>query len=245
LEDLHARRVRFIEDAAIRICEDYLRILRFFRFHAWFGDPVADLDADGLAACAELADGMSRLSKERIGAETTKLLAATDPAPSVAAMRTAGVLARVLPGADDRLLAPLVHFEAQSEGDLPPAYLRRLAVLGGEDVADNLRLSKTDARRLDLLREEMGKMTSAKELGYRHGAALGLDVFLLRATMSNMPPSDKDLQDLAAGAKAVFPVKAADLMPDYEGPALGQKLTDLETTWIASGFALTARELLG
>ena len=126
-----------------------------------------------------------------------------------------------------------------------PIYQRRLAVLGGKDVADNLRLSKTDARHLDLLREEMGKMTPAKELGYRHGAALGLDVFLLRATMSNMPPSDKDLQDLAAGANAVFPVKAADLMPDYEGPALGQKLTDLETTWIASGFALTARKLLG
>ena len=245
LEDLHARRVRFIEDPAIRIREDYLRILRFFRFHAWFGDPADGLDADGLAACAELTDGMSRLSKERIGAEMTKLLAAPDPAPSVAAMRTAGVLARVLPGADDRFLAPLVHFEAHSEGDVPPAYQRRLAVLGGKDVADNLRLSKTDARRLDLLRVEMGQVTSAKELGYRHGAAFGSDVLLLRGALSNMIPSDQDLEDLVTGEQAVFPVKAADLMPDYEGPALGQKLTDLETTWIASGFALTARELLG
>ena len=241
LEDLHARRVRFIEDPATRIREDYLRILRFFRFHAWFGDPDAGLDVEGLAACAELADGMDRLSKERIGAEMTKLLAAPDPAPSVAAMRTAGVLARVLPGADDQLLAPLVYLE----GNVAPDYLRRLAMLGGQNVSENLRLAKADGRRLDLLRTEMGTMTSAKELGYRHGVPLGLDVLLLRGALSNVAPPDRDVEDLAAGEQAVFPIKAADLMPAYEGPALGQKLTELETAWIASGFALTARELLG
>ena len=241
LEDLNAHHVRFIEDPATRIREDYLRILRFFRFHAWFGNPDAGLDADGLAACAELADGMDRLSKERIGAEMMKLLAAPDPAPSVAAMRIAGVLAHVLPRADDQLLAPLVRLE----GNVAPDYLRRLAILGGENILENLRLPKADGRRLDLLREEMGTMTSAKELGYRQGAALGLDVLLLRGALLNAAPSDRDVEDLATGEEAVFPIKATDLMPAYEGPALGQKLTELENTWIASGFALTARELLG
>ena len=82
LSDLLARRVRFVGDPAERIAEDYLRILRFFRIHAWYGDPAGGLDADGLAACAALQDGLDQLSRERVGAEMTKLLAAADPAPA-------------------------------------------------------------------------------------------------------------------------------------------------------------------
>ncbi|MEL7252657.1 MAG: CCA tRNA nucleotidyltransferase [Pseudomonadota bacterium] len=240
LADLKARRVRFIEDAPTRIKEDYLRILRFFRFHAWFGDAEGGLDADGLAACAELAEGIAQLSKERIGAEMIKLLAAPDPAPSVAAMRSASVLAQVLPGADDRLLAPLVHLE----GAVSPSSLRRLAVLGGEDVVDQLRLSKSDAKRLDLLRDEMGATTPSHALGYRYGVEVGHDILLLRAVLSQMPPTQQDMDDLARGANAVFPVASADLMPEYEGPALGQKLKALEEAWIASAFQLTKADLL-
>ena len=98
LPDLEARRVRFIGTAQNRIREDYLRSLRYFRFHAWYGDAQAGFDADALAAIAGNLDGLSTLSRERVGAELLKLLAAPDPAPSVAAMRSTGVLAR-LPGA--------------------------------------------------------------------------------------------------------------------------------------------------
>ena len=81
LSDLIARRVRFVGDPDARITEDFLRILRFFRFHAWFGDPAEGIDAEGLAACAAHLDGLELLSRERIGAEMRKLLAAPDPAP--------------------------------------------------------------------------------------------------------------------------------------------------------------------
>nr|MBA3325662.1 CCA tRNA nucleotidyltransferase [Paracoccaceae bacterium] len=108
LGDLRAGRVRFVGDAAARIAEDYLRILRFFRFHAWYGDPEAGIDAEGLAACAAARDGLTLLSRERIGAELAKLLAAPDPAPAAAAMAASGVLACVLPGADPRALPALV-----------------------------------------------------------------------------------------------------------------------------------------
>ena len=90
LPDLLARRLRFVGDADARIREDYLRILRFFRFHAIYGDPEGGIDAEGLAACARHAPAISGLSAERIGAEMRKLLAAEDPAPSVAAMERAG-----------------------------------------------------------------------------------------------------------------------------------------------------------
>ncbi|MFL9503520.1 CCA tRNA nucleotidyltransferase, partial [Rhodopseudomonas palustris] len=152
LPDLRARRVRFVGDAEARIREDYLRILRFFRFHAQYGDPDQGLDAEGLAACAALSAGIETLSRERIGAEMRKLLAAPDPAPSVAAMAAAGVLAQVLPGADPRMLAPLVHLE----GSEPIRWLRRLAVLGGEDVTEALRLSRAEARDLAALRAALG-----------------------------------------------------------------------------------------
>ena len=145
LPDLLARRVRFVGDPAARIAEDYLRILRFFRFHALYGDPGARIDAEGLAACAALPTGSTTLSRERVGAEMRKLLAAPDPAPAVAAMAQAGVLARVLPGADARALADRWSiWRPACRRD----WLRRLAVLGGEDVADRLRLSAGRSARL-------------------------------------------------------------------------------------------------
>lgn len=128
LQDLLARKVRFIDDAHDRIREDYLRILRFFRFHAWYGDADAGLDPDALAAISELSDGIDTLSRERVGSEVVKLLAAPDPAPSIAAMAGSGVLARIMPGLDATALPILVHFE-QDRGVAPDA-MRRLAVLG-------------------------------------------------------------------------------------------------------------------
>ena len=79
LPDLEARRVRFIGTASHRIQEDHLRSLRFFRFHAWYGDPAGGMDAEALAAIAENLEGLSVLSRERIGAEMLKLLSAQIP----------------------------------------------------------------------------------------------------------------------------------------------------------------------
>ncbi len=239
LPDALAGRVRFIEDADQRIQEDYLRILRFFRFSAWYGVEHG-IDAEGLAAVARHVDGLDGIARERIGAEMLRLLGAPDPAPAMAAMRQAGVLARVLPGADDAALAPLVHHE---DGIAPDA-LRRLAVLGGVDVADALRLSRQDARRLTVLRDGIGAPAGAGELGYRHGVQTGLDILLLRAAVFTQPLMPDARAALMKGAKAKFPISAADLMPHYCGPSLGAKLAELESRWIASDFTATRADLL-
>lgn len=243
LPDALARRVVFIDDAADRIREDYLRILRFFRFSTWYGDPAHGFDADALAAIAENLDGLAQLSAERVGAEMTKLLGAPDPAPAVAVMARVGVLGHLLTGAQARWLAPLIH--AESMLDLSPDPVRRLAVLGGEDVADRLRLSKADARKTDLLRDLTGGAQGAAELGYRHGRATALDVIALRAALFETPVNVGDAAIAARGSAATFPVAAADLMPALTGPALGAKLKQLEARWIASDFALTRAQLLG
>lgn len=240
LPDLMARRVRFVGDPHARITEDYLRILRFFRFHAWYGAAEAGLDREGLAACAELAEGIGRLSRERVGAEVKKLLSAPDPAPSVAAMAAAGVLTRALPGAEATALAPLVHLEAGRPADP----VRRLAVLGGADVADALRLSKDEARRLAAIRDGALEGTGAAELGYRIGAADAVSAGLVRAALTGTPLPGGTEEDAARGAAAVFPVRAADLMPALSGPALGRRMKALEDRWVASGFALSRDDLL-
>lgn len=240
LPDLRARRLRFVGDPAARIAEDYLRILRFFRFHAWYGNPDEGMDPDALAAIAEGAEGMARLSRERIGHEMRKLLAAPDPAPSVAVMRQTGVLAQVLPGAEDRALAPLVHLER----DLPPAAMRRLASLGGTETVSALRLSREEARKLEVLRDGIGAMTGAGELGYRHGVDTARDILLLRSAVLETPLNPGDMEAVERGAAAEFPVTAADLMPEYEGAALGERLAELERRWIASGFDLDKDALL-
>lgn len=240
LPDLKARRLRFVGEPSARIAEDHLRILRFFRFHAWYGDPDQGMDPDALAAIAEGAQGIERLSRERIGHEMRKLLCAVDPAPSVAVMRQTGVLAQVLPGADDKALAPLVHLE----GDRPPDAMRRLAILGGTEPESALRLSKAEARRLSDLRDAIGSMQGGGELAYRHDQAFAEDVLLLRAALFGTPPNPVELAASYLGASASFPVSAADLMPDYAGAALGDRLRVLEDRWIKSDFTLTRTELL-
>ena len=240
LGDLLARRVRFVGDAAARIREDRLRILRFFRFHACYGDPSGGLDADGLAACAANAAGLETLSRERVGAEMRKLLAAADPAPSVAAMAACGVLALILPGASALALPVLVHLEA----GIVPCWLRRLAVIGGVAAETALRLSRREARALAVLRDGIGAGSGAGELAYRLGGDAALSVLLLRAALAGTELPDGWQSALATGAVARFPVGAADLMPGLGGQLLGQRLAELETRWIASGFTLSRAELL-
>lgn len=237
LADLRARRVRFIEDADQRIKEDYLRILRFFRFYAWYGDPNEGPDADGLAACAAHLDGLQSLSIERVTAETLKLLAAPDPAPAVASMAATGALGQILPGADAGILAVLVHHEQAHGFAVNP--LRRLAVMGGTPKED-LRLSKDQVRYLDHINGALSPI----EVSYRFGQSAGEDRLLVEAAALGQEIDTNTLQKVQNAATNVFPLKAADLMPALTGPALGQALNEAEARWIASGFTLTKADLL-
>jgi poly(A) polymerase len=243
LADLAARRIRFIEDAEARIREDYLRILRFFRFHAWYGHPEDGIDPEALGPIAANSAGIESLSRERVGHEMLRLLAAPDPAPSLAAMAATGVLARVLPGAEPRFVAPLVHGEAILGA--PPEPLRRLAALGGVGAAEALKLSRAEARRLSLLGEAAGAEAGIAALGYLHGAEVAADAALLRAAFGDGMPDLAAPDEARRGAEARFPLAAADLMPGLAGPALGARLKELEALWIASDFSLSREALLG
>ena len=143
--DARAGRIIFVGDPETRILEDFLRILRFFRFHAWYGQ--GEPDAAALAACRALASGMTRLSAERVSSELMKLLSAEDPRAAMAAMAEAGVLAQVVPEA---ALTPLFD-AAVGQGRDPVVRLMMLlppdeAMVA--DVATRLRFPNTTRDRL-------------------------------------------------------------------------------------------------
>lgn len=244
LPDVLARRVRFVGRPEDRIHEDALRILRFFRFLARYGDPSQPPDAQALAACAAGLGRLARVSAERVGHEMRKLLAARDPGPAVAAMAATGVLETVLPGAGPGVLARLLALEPALPGfgqGAVPRWLPRLAALGGHDPAEALRLSRAEAGTLARLDRHPG--APPHELGYRLGAAEGLAALALGCARSGTRPPTGALVDLSRGAQARFPLKPADLMPALQGPALGRALARAEAHWIAHGFAPDAAEL--
>ena len=242
LGDLRARHLRFVGIPQDRIREDYLRILRFFRFTAYYGDPDLGFDADALDAIVRNLDGLAKLSRERVGSEMTKFLSAPDPAPAVAAMRACGVLATLLEGADDRALAPLVHLE-QING-MPPDPIRRLAILGGTDVAERLRLSKANTKTLATLRTHIEGMTPLSEVAYRETADIAWSVALCRAAMFETPLPSETGDAISMGATARFPITAGDLIDTVQGAELGQTLRQLEQQWIDGGFRPSTEMLL-
>jgi poly(A) polymerase len=240
LADLQARHLRFVGDASARIREDYLRILRFFRFYAIYGEPSRGIDAEGLAACAENLEGLADLSRERVGAEMRKLLTAADPAPAIASMAQAGVLAQILPGASARALAPLVHLEA----GLPPDWQARLAVIGGETLTEALRLSKAETVTILQIRAEIGSSLTPAALGWKFGAQVAQAVVLARAAVLETPLPIGWQSGIARGVTAALPVIAADLMPALQGPDLGKRLREIEARWLASDLYLGKAALL-
>ncbi|UXU76041.1 MULTISPECIES: CCA tRNA nucleotidyltransferase [unclassified Paracoccus (in: a-proteobacteria)] len=237
LADLAARRLRFVGDPQRRIAEDYLRILRFFRFLAWYG---READLHALAACGAQRHGLAGISRERIGHEMRKLLAAPDPAPALALMAEAGVLELVLPGADPGDMADLVQCEQDLGSGALPVWPRRLALLGAKDPGRDLRLSRDEIREQDQIAQAL--RLPAPEAAYRLGRHAAAQAVLIRAARGQ-PPQFGWCHDLARGAAARFPLAARDLMPDLTGPELGQALRRAETAWIDSGFELPREEL--
>ncbi|WP_417250120.1 CCA tRNA nucleotidyltransferase [Celeribacter sp.] len=230
LPDLVARRVLFIGKPEERIAEDYLRVLRFFRFHAWYGDDAKGLDAEGLAACAAAVGSLGTLSRERVGAEIMKLLSASAPETALGAMEQSGVLTALLSGAGTKTLFTL------SALDAPVDPLTRLAALCDGDAVSTLRLPKRVEAEVARRRDHIGSEATLDEIAYRHGAETAIAVGYLRAATFETHPAPNMVETLSAAAAQVFPLKAADLMHLASGPALGKALRDAEDHWIKHGF---------
>ncbi len=235
LADLAAGRVRFIGDPYQRIAEDHLRILRFFRFHARFGD---DIDHDGLAACVARANDLMALSRERIAAELLKLLVARSATTVVALMQDTGIFRPILPEIDADGVARLRDVaEREAAAGVAPDAIRRLAALlpreAAESVGARLKLSNADRRRLTLATEGPGD-EGPRGLAYRCGIDVALDRLLLAGA---------DVSSLADWVAPRMAVGGGDLVMRglNKGPLVARTLKRVESRWIAEGFPDAAR----
>lgn len=268
LTDLEARMLRFIGDPEERIREDYLRILRFFRFFAWYGRGRPD--AEGLKACARLKDGMAVLSAERVWNELRKLLAAPDPSRALLWARQTGVLTQVLPESE-KWGIDAIHgiVEAEQAFGWPLQPLLRLAAIIPPDatrvagLAERLRLSKADTAALSawadaplpdpsLIESAFAKLLySSNANGIKWRLKLGLATARTRAAEDDnaliaAAGFQRLLDFLGRWKRPVFPVRGKDLLArGFEpGAELGAKLTELEQRWIESDFTLTREQLI-
>jgi tRNA nucleotidyltransferase/poly(A) polymerase len=252
LEDLSERRVRFIGDPAKRIAEDYLRILRFFRFHAAYGTSHHP-DAAGLAACIAGRDGLDQLSRERLRMEIMKLVVAPHAVPTLISMTDAGLLLRVLGG-----VSYLASFENMAKAEAAigaePNAVRRLGALAvsipedAERLWQKLRLANSERDRLASMGESWGRISpiygerAAKALLYHLRPQQFTDRVLLGWARSQASAHDPEWHALAAlpqrWTAPVFPLKAAEFMKRgvAQGPALGAAIAAAEQAWILAGF---------
>ncbi len=248
LADLEARKVRFIGSPEARIREDYLRILRLFRFHAAYG--AGAVDGTAFSGAVRLRQGLLSLSHERVRAELLKLLLAPAAAATLATMSDAGLIQPLIGGiADARAFARLVEIEAQwrAEGrNVPPDAIRRLAALAlrvpddADRLRGKLRLSNAEARRLALMAgpvPEVGDDAAAQAFIYRTGADAARDRALLAAARGR--GGMERIGRLATHWTVPRPPFSADdlmalgLKP---GRALGTALRRAEVAWIDAGF---------
>jgi poly(A) polymerase len=258
LDDLANHRVRFIGDPAKRIQEDYLRILRFFRFHAAYGS--GHLDAAGLAACIAARKGLDQLSRERVRMELLKLLVAPHATATLAVMSHAGLLLLVLGG-----VPYLADFEnvAKVEAAIGagPDSVRRLGALGvvvaedAERLWQKLRLTNNEHERLASMAEGWRRISpmfgesAAKALLYRLNAQHFTDHALVGWARSSANARDAKWHELATlpqrWTAPEFPLKGTDFMKRgvAQGPALGAALAAAERAWIAAGFTQERRAL--
>jgi poly(A) polymerase/tRNA nucleotidyltransferase (CCA-adding enzyme) len=242
-EDLARGLVRFVGDPATRLAEDYLRLLRFFRFQARYGKGAPD--AAALHAIRAAIPGLARLSVERIWMEIKRILMVAEPVPALSLMAELGVLPAILPeiaAPDIDCLARLVALDAPAEP------LLRLAALGSAapGLAARLKLSSAEARALRFLQEAVIPSAEIDAAGFRrwraqHGVvALEIQeaaLWLADAQDGAAPLRAALRATLHTEAAPVFPLQGRDLLAEgaAPGPALGALLAEVEAFWIAGG----------
>jgi tRNA nucleotidyltransferase/poly(A) polymerase len=251
LADLDARRVRFIGDPAQRIAEDFLRVLRFFRFQASYGHETPD--PASLHACIVARQGLRTLSRERVRSELMKLLVAPFAVPTLVVMAEAGFIDLLLGGVP--LLASFANMiKVERAAGVAPDAVRRLGALGvfiiedAERLRERLRLFNAEHDRLAAMAERWWRVSpalgeaGARALLYRIGPDPYVDRVLLAWTRAPQGAADPAWHHLAAlparWTAPRFPLKSADFLTRgvAKGPALGAAMRAAEAAWIAAGF---------
>lgn len=257
-KDIEDRKVRFIGNPDDRIREDYLRVLRFFRFHAQFA--AGKIDPEGLAACIRARSGIRSLSSERVRAELLRLLMIENCMDTVEIAAQTGILTDLLGGvAYSRTLRNLA--DIQRAHNYPPDALLRLMVLGckikedAERLSLRFRLSKSESRRMVRALDRYWTLSPAsdeierKALLYRMGEETYCDLVLMAWANADADAKSQTWRELFElpqfWSAPVFPITAAMAVQRgvETGKILGNILRRAETAWIQAGFSTSPREV--
>ncbi|MEL7199095.1 MAG: CCA tRNA nucleotidyltransferase [Pseudomonadota bacterium] len=239
LRDLSASRVRFIGSARERIAEDHLRILRYYRFQARFGSA---LDDEAEEACAQMADTMKGLSRERVSEELLRLLCLPNPHETIARMHINGVLPVILPETCDVFIKAFGQLVAREDRQgFTPDPIRRLACLlptssdVAEGVAARLRLSKAQrAKLVSAVSRLKDDTTNPQALAYQITPDFAVDRLLLLGA---------DARVVSDWTPPTFPLKGGEIVARGvgKGPEVARILQTVERRWVAEGFPDEAR----
>ena len=245
-EDLINGHVRFIGDPEERIREDYLRILRYFRFISTYVESITSVDYNSVKACTDAVSGLKNLSHNRVWEELRKILLAENPYPVLKLMKSAKILDEILPSANVSCLARFLRIEHNVK--LESNEITRLLALNincERSWIEKFPVKKEQLKWLNKLLVSLKDHSSLKVKGYKYGMHVTLAGLALTKAKSFETFDQNDLDDIKQGAVRKFPVSASDLL-DFFPPSkdLGDELKRLRHLWFSSDLELDRNALL-
>jgi len=240
--DLKDGIIKFIGDPNKRILEDHLRILRFFRFYALYGDKNKYMDSNALKACKTHHEQINTLSKERITAEVKKLLSAPNPISAIGNMAKINVLNQIL---ESYSIEPFSNYiKLEKKFKVKVNWIGRLLSLQQNNQNNKLLLTKKERQLIKKLNIAIYCNTPIHEFSYYNGSEVGLIYYLLQHCFGILNIEKSHIDDILSINEHLFPITASDLNPKYQGKEIGEKLGQLEQKWIKSKFTLSKHEML-
>lgn len=242
LEDLNNKRLNFIGDPESRITEDYLRILRFFRFVAVLDLKHNNIDWNYLPIIEKHINRISELSYERVAIEIRKILLATSPSFSCKLMHKVGMYEKILGTYSEVQWLRVESLERRLK--LTPCLVRRLLAL---EIQNPIPLMlKKEKKYYNQLSDLMKLGYNPDYLGYKVGIKASLDVIVLKAVKDSSTSETKDVERIKKASKKVFPIKFSDVHPFTKSLNITkEKINLMESFWIRSGFRASKEKLLG
>ena len=242
LDDIKKQKIKFIGNPNERIKEDNLRILRFFRFQAIYGNKNLEIDSIALEACHNHKSKLAALSKERITSELRKILSAPNPLEVMIKMNETGVLNELFQNVSiDSLEA---YLKTEEKFKININWLGRLLSLQVTQEEESLKLTRCEFKFLKQTKSAIENQIHVLEFSYYNGVENGKIYSILQNFRHNIILSKNLLNQINSLATKKFPITAKDLMPEISGKKLGEALRSLEDRWIKSNFTLSKRELL-
>ena len=242
LDDIKKQKIKFIGNPNERIKEDNLRILRFFRFQAIYGNKNLEIDSIALEACHNHKSKLAALSKERITSELRKILSAPNPLEVIIKMNETGVLNELFQKVSiDSLEA---YLKTEEKFKININWLGRLLSLQVTQKEESLKLTRCEFKFLKQTKSAIDNQIHVLEFSYYNGVENGKIYSILQNFRHNIILSKNLLNQINSLATKKFPITAKDLMPEISGKKLGEALRSLEDRWIKSNFTLSKKDLL-